>query len=54
MKPARRMGAGLAREWPRELEDAREDIYTLEDGQASKCSLVKSTGRGATASRDAS
>lgn len=25
---------GVAREWPEDLRDSRQDIYTLEDGQA--------------------
>jgi hypothetical protein len=25
---------GVAREWSEELQDSRQDIYTLEDGQA--------------------
>jgi hypothetical protein len=25
---------GIAREWSQELRDSRQDIYTLEDGQA--------------------
>ncbi len=28
-----RWGAGLAREWSAELNDTRQDIYTLDDGQ---------------------
>jgi hypothetical protein len=34
---------GIAAEWSAELQDPREDIYTLEDGQARECAQVRST-----------
>jgi hypothetical protein len=31
---------GVARDWSEELQDSREDIYTLEDGQAVNASAI--------------